>query len=131
MYFKTGNLYCVYKVVTRTYLQTMLGSGDFPWWGLWGLYPHAVDDGSTDGGPSQLTANRVGRRWLLPCSLCCQLLGCHAVINRLMCFLQANCCTSLLAVRALAVLCVGPTWCEPGVTLAYYVHAHHAMLDCI
>ena len=40
-------------------------------------------------------------------------------------------CTSLLAVRALAVLCVGPTWREPGVTLASYVHAHHAMLDCI
>ena len=41
-----------------------LGLG-FPPVGSWGNL-HAVEDGPADGGPSQTTAYRLGRCWLLP-----------------------------------------------------------------
>ena len=45
----------------------MQGTGGGGGGGVMGQHPHVVEDGPSDGGPSQPTAYRFGRCWLLPC----------------------------------------------------------------
>ena len=41
----------------------------------WGQHPHAAEDGSTNGNPSQPTAYQLGWYWLLPCLFLCYVIA--------------------------------------------------------
>ena len=81
----------------------------------------SVEDGPSDGGPSQLTAHRLGRCWLLPCTLS-KCVVCISVFTSLVmhagesCFLNActytqcflSCSPAVVYLLSLNRLCTLP-----------------------